>query len=175
MTNRVSRTCRLYGARITRYNALVTSVGYRSYDTCRATNAFGTICSQNSNCVLANTVCIDLTCQCDAGWCYSPNSLSCVRACVQYGDMFTKFVHSYISGNNLIALSAAQYLTPTGCGSACVNTTSFVCLSFELDYTFNKCYLQSVTPFLVSLLDFLRLLTSDTDYYQRHCKYLPGA
>ncbi|KAI8778819.1 hypothetical protein BgiBS90_019801 [Biomphalaria glabrata] len=138
----------------------------------RPTDAFGSPCSSNSNCKLANTICVDNMCQCDAGWSYSQNTLQCVRSCVHYGTMFTKIKQSYISGNDLITLTAPQYITASGCGQACVAVTSFTCLSFELDTTFGRCYLQSVTPFLVSLLDFLQLLGTTVDYYQRNCAYV---
>ncbi|KAK0063452.1 hypothetical protein Bpfe_007093 [Biomphalaria pfeifferi] len=138
----------------------------------RPTDAFGSPCSSNSNCKLANTICVDNMCQCDAGWSYSQNTLQCVRSCLQYGTMFTKIKQSYISGNDLITLTAPQYITANGCGQACVAVTSFTCLSFELDTTFGRCYLQSVTPFLVSLLDFLQLLGTTVDYYQRNCAYV---
>ncbi|KAK6979151.1 hypothetical protein BgiMline_020113 [Biomphalaria glabrata] len=172
MINRNTKVCRLFSTRITQYNTLTSEAGYLSYDTCRATDAFGSPCSSNSNCKLANTICVDNMCQCDAGWSYSQNTLQCVRSCVQYGTMFTKIKQSYISGNDLITLTAPQYITASGCGQACVAVTSFTCLSFELDTTFGRCYLQSVTPFLVSLLDFLQLLGTTVDYYQRNCAYV---
>ncbi|KAH9488755.1 hypothetical protein Btru_049962 [Bulinus truncatus] len=74
------------------------------------------------------------------------------RGCVKYGSMFTVIRKSYISGNDLITLTTSQYLTPGGCGQACVSTTSFTCLSFELDQFYGRCYLQSVTPFLNRLM-----------------------
>ncbi|CAG5114881.1 unnamed protein product [Candidula unifasciata] len=96
MVDRTRKRCRLYAARITRYNTLVDAVGFRSYDTCRG-GVLGEVCSTDDDCAMLFSVCAGDTCQCDYGWSYSPNDLACVKDCVQYGTEFTYFTETFLS------------------------------------------------------------------------------
>ncbi|KAK6979178.1 hypothetical protein BgiMline_020145 [Biomphalaria glabrata] len=87
--------------------------------------------------------------------------------------MFTGFVHSYILGYNVMTLTASQYQTPVACATACTSMTNFTCLSFELDYTLIRCNLQDITWFLADPSDLFSALSITSDYYQRHCEYVP--
>ncbi|BFZ04326.1 hypothetical protein BsWGS_07365 [Bradybaena similaris] len=161
--------CRMYSARITRYNVLLDAPGFRSYDTCRAGNVHGEVCRDDNDCTMLYSVCESNTCQCGYGWRYSPTDLICVKDCIQYGTEFTYFTETFLTITTNAVLKDIKYFSYDACSTACLANAAFVCRSFYLSNNDLSCTLLDTTPEDNQLLG---LLSIKVDFYQRQCQYV---
>ncbi|XP_067668666.1 uncharacterized protein [Haliotis asinina] len=160
--------CRAYAVAFNENSASESAPGYMLFVKEKDTGFIGSSCQQNTDCSLANSVCVNSECMCDPGLVFSPQQKSCVSTCTQYGPHYTAIRGYYIGENNMAAYTG---VTEQQCMDRCTAHAAFVCRSADWRASDGRCDLSTQTLLTVAA-SYYRIVSDPTIIVQfsRDCK-----